>query len=407
MPALTATFGFLSGMSVIDYFTAVLLLAGIGLLVLLSHGKRFKLFRKLFGPSRMHLTLEGKLFLVLSGVICAAAINTRINLMYLVAGLMLSALMISVLFSRSVKRIEVSRSAPSRIHAGEQAVIHLYLKSMRRRVTVFTVLAQDHVDGPVELAVPAATALQLRAGSTRRVTYRCVFPRRGVYRFTHVVLRSRFPLGLFEMQFERPLAHEVVVYPSLGTIKHLPHGHANHLGQMMQRVNSIGNDEFSHLRDYRPDDNPRRIHWRTSARAGKLHVMEFRGLPARTAEISFDPTIASDADAAIEGFEKAARFAATISQYFSSRGYSLSFSVAGTAPVIVTGKRILPEIFERLGRAEPRISDNPRPHHGNGTPALKVNVVVHGRCSAEDHTIVAAACDPELDQWFSDAEART
>ena len=30
--------------------------------------------------------------------------------------------------------------------------------------------------------------------------------------------------------------------------------------------------EFDDIREYRPGDRPRRIHWRTSARTGRLHV---------------------------------------------------------------------------------------------------------------------------------------
>gem|GEM_PF-956078 len=400
------TFALMSALSVIDYCTAVLLLSGIGLLVLLSHGKRFRLFRKVFGPSRTRLTLEGKLFLILSGVICTAAINTRINLMYLVAGLMLSALLVSVVFSRSVQKIKVRRSAPGRIHAGEPVTIRLNLKSPRRRVTVFTVMAQDHVAGPAAVDAPPATALQLRPGAAQSISYRCTFPRRGVYRFTHVVLKSRFPFGLFEMQFEQPIEQEVVVYPAIGRIKHLPSGHAGSLGQIMLPLNAVGQDDFSHLRDYRPDDNPRRIHWRTSARLGKLHVMEFRGLPARTAEILFDPAIRDDSSAAAEGFEKAARFAATISEHLASQDYSLRFSLDGNALQVGPGKRILPEILESLARAEPKIGGDPAAHQGNGAPALRIRVTIHGKCRADDHHVVAAACDPELDRWFADSEGR-
>ena len=405
MYRLFASFAFFSGASVVDYCTAVLLLSGIGLLLLLSRGKRFKLFRKVFGPSTTRLTLEGKLFLILSGVICTAAINTRINLMYLVAGLMLSALMVSVLFSRSVHKIQVSRSAPRRIHAGEQVTVRLNLTSKRRRVTVFTVVAQDHVAGPAKVTAPAATALQLRPGAVQSLSYRCTFPSRGVYRFTHVVLRSRFPFGLFEMQFEHPVEHEVAVYPAIGRIKHLPNGHASSLGQIMQPANATGQDDFSHLRDYRPDDNPRRIHWRTSARLGKLHVMEFRGLPARTAEILFDPTVRADSEEEIESFEKATRFAATISDHLASEDYGLRFSLNGSGVVSGPGKRILPEILEALARAEPVVSADPAPEAGNGAPALKVRVAVRGKCSANERRVVAAACDPELDRWFADREA--
>jgi len=392
----------LSSIPTAYYLTAILLVFGVGLLLLLSHGKKFKVFRKIVGPARTRLTIEGKMLLGLSAVMCAAAINTRVNLMCGVVGLMVSVLIVSVLFSRSVQRIAVSRWVAGGVYAGDEVTVRLHLKNTRRRMTAFSVVAQDHVEGPVGVNVPAATALQLRAGTAQCIVYRCVFPRRGVYRFTHVVLKSRFPFGLFEMQFEVPVENELVVYPAIGSIRRLPAGNANDLGQIMLRMNRAGQDEFSHLRDYRPDDNPRRIHWRTSARLGKLHVMEFRGLPARTAEILFDPTVRSDSDEAAADFEKAARFAATISDYLAMHDYSLRFSVDGAAPLVGRGKRVLPGILESLARAQPILAHGPAPHQGNGTPALKVKVVAYGKCSFSDHTMVAAAGDPKLDRWFQD-----
>jgi len=396
----------LSPMAVIDFVTVAVLLAGVGLLLLLSHGRRFRFFRRLFGRSRLRLTLEGKLFLVLSGIICAAAINTSINLMYFVAGLTLSALLVSLAFSRNIRKIDVRRSAPHSVHAGEQVSVRLCLTSRRRRLTLFTLVVQDHANGPADAKLPPVGVLQLRAGATQTVSYRCTFPRRGVYRFTAVTLRSRFPFGLFEIQYEHPLEQEIIVCPAIGTIANLPAGHANRMGRMMLNGAAAGQDEFSHLRDYRPDDNPRRIHWRTSARLGKLHVMEFRGLPARSASIQFDPTIDSTSKATAEHFEKAARFAATIADHLASRDYSLTFRLDGTGPITGPGKRLLPEIFESLARVEPVPGAAPPEHEGNGNDGLNISVGVRGRCSFGGNRMLAAASDPDLARWFQDQEAR-
>ena len=400
---------FLARISAVDLITAALFLTGLGLLVLLSRGSKFKSFRRIFGASRTRMTLEGKLFLVLSGVMCMAAINTHINLMYLVAGLMLTAMLISASFSRSVQKITVARSAPEMVAAGEPVTVRFILTNTRRRTTVFTVVVQDNADGPLPARLPAVAALHLRPRTPQTVAYRCVFPRRGVYRFTHVLLKSRFPFGLFEMQFERALPGEIVVHPAIGRIKSLPNGHAGQVGQIERPLHRMGQDEFSHLRDYRPDDNPRRIHWRTSARLRKLHVMEFEGLPAKTAEIEFDCGVPANADG--REFERAARFAATLADHLSAEGYSLKFSrdsrdPAGSGePVAGPGKRVLPEILECLARSEPCTCDHPaRPTH-NGTSGLMVKVTSQGKCSFADHVFVAAACDPELDTWYWDNDA--
>ena len=400
---------FLARITGLDLLTIGLFLMGVGLLVLLSRGSKFAPFRRIFGPSRARLTLDGKLFLVLAGVMCVAAINTHINLMYLVSGLMLTAIIISASFSRSVQKIQVARSAPEMVAAGETITIRLALTNIRHRFTVFTAVIQDNAEGPMPARIPAVTALHLRPGIPQTVSYRCVFPHRGVYRFTHVLLRSRFPFGLFEMQFERPLPDEIVVHPAIGRIKGLPNGHAGQVGQIERPLHRIGQDEFSHLRDYRPDDNPRRIHWRTSARLRQLHVMEFEGLPAKTAEIEFDCGVPNGAGG--PEFERAARFAATLAEHLSAEDYSLRFSLdtrepsGPSEPISGSGKRVLPEILDRLARTQPFTCNDPSLPTHNGACALKVRVTSQGKCSFSDHVFVAAACDPELDTWYWDSDA--
>lgn len=386
--------------TLLDLAAVLLLLVGVGLFVLISRGSRLKFFRRIFGPSRAIATTEGKLFLLLSGVMCLAAVNTRINLMYLVAGLMISALSASMLFSRVIRKIEVTRAAVGPAVAGQPVKVKLTLRNANRRATAFTVVAVDHAGGPARVKLSAVSAVQLAAGGRQSFTYTCTFPRRGVYRFTHVLLKSRFPFGLFEVQFERPLEQEVVVYPAIGSLKALPDGHADHFGQRAHSHGNFGQDEFANLRDYRPDDNPRRIHWRTSARLQKLHVMEFHGLPTKSAEIEFDTAVCKGSD--FEVFEKAARFAATLADRMLSDGYSMSFSLRGKAPLSGPGRKILPEILDTLARVEPIVCECNAPEPANGAKGLKVRITSHGKCSSGDRFFVAAASDPELDRWYSD-----
>ena len=386
--------------TLLDLSAVVLLLVGVGLFVLLSRGNRFRFFRRIFGPSRAALTSEGKAFLLLSGVMFLAAVNTQINLMHLVAGLMISAIGASLLFSRVIRRIEVTRVAAGPFVAGQPVSVRLTLHNANRHATAFTMVATDHASGPSPVNLHPVSALQLAAGSSQSFTYTCTFPRRGVYRFTHVLLKSRFPFGLLEMQFERSLEQEVVVYPATGTMKAVPDGHAHDLGRRTQRQNAPGQEEFSNLRDYRPDDNPRRIHWRTSARLQQLHVMEFHGLPARSAEIEFDPGVRRGADA--QAFEKAARFAATLAGRMLSDGYCLRFSLRGKTALSGPGRVILPAILDTLARVEPCVIDAEQPDAANSLHGLKVRVTARGKCAVGERLFVAAASDPELDRWYSD-----
>jgi uncharacterized protein (DUF58 family) len=101
--------------------------------------------------------------------------------------------------------------------------------------------------------------------------------RRGLLRFSAVVLARSDPLGLFRAFVRVPLPQTALILPRrylvppvalAGTMKYQPGGVAlaSNIGQ---------SEEFVALRDYRPGDPLRHIHWRSWARTGKPVVKEF------------------------------------------------------------------------------------------------------------------------------------
>jgi uncharacterized protein (DUF58 family) len=94
-----------------------------------------------------------------------------------------------------------------------------------------------------------------------------------------VTFRTGGPLGLAGRQSTLPLTDEVKVYPPL-------HGRAKvelrveraHLLQAGQRSSAFrgGGSEFDSLREYRRDDEFRRINWRATARAPRPVANEYR-----------------------------------------------------------------------------------------------------------------------------------
>jgi hypothetical protein len=102
--------------------------------------------------------------------------------------------------------------------------------------------------------------------------------RRGVLRFEGVSVGRPEALGLVRGFTHLPLPHSVLILPrryplpSLclgGTLKYQPGGIA--------LAGSVGeSEEFISLRDYRPGDPLRHIHWRSWARTGQPIVREFQ-----------------------------------------------------------------------------------------------------------------------------------
>ncbi|HOW62637.1 MAG TPA: DUF58 domain-containing protein [Candidatus Contendobacter sp.] len=102
--------------------------------------------------------------------------------------------------------------------------------------------------------------------------------RRGWLEFAALNVGRPEPLGLLQRRFRQPLNDRLLVLPRRYPVPPLHF----HDGRRYQRggvhlAQSVGEeDEFIGLREYRPGDPPRRIHWRSFAKRGEPIVKEFQ-----------------------------------------------------------------------------------------------------------------------------------
>ena len=125
-----------------------------------------------------------------------------------------------------------------------------------------------------------------------RVRWQGTSPRRGKYRFRDLDLGTRAPFGFIERRVTVPLADEIVIYPKIGRLTRRWFqlqrlANENRMGKRHDR--SSQQEEYHGLRDYRPGDSPRWIHWRTSARRGELMVKEFEQQNEQELALLIDP----------------------------------------------------------------------------------------------------------------------
>jgi uncharacterized protein (DUF58 family) len=105
-----------------------------------------------------------------------------------------------------------------------------------------------------------------------------IFPlRRGVLHFTGVTVARPDPLGLFRSFVKVDAPQSVLILPrrySLPAIA-LPGALRYQEGGVALAANVGSSEEFVALRDYRPGDPLRHIHWRSWAKVGKPIVKEY------------------------------------------------------------------------------------------------------------------------------------
>lgn len=118
----------------------------------------------------------------------------------------------------------------------------------------------------------------LLPGTEQSVRAQLLPTRRGVLRFSAVAIAVPDPLGLFRSLQSIPAPQSVLILPKRYSIPpfELPGAMKFQQGGVSM-ASSIGeSEEFVSLREYRPGDPLRRIHWKSFAKIGKPIVKEFQ-----------------------------------------------------------------------------------------------------------------------------------
>ncbi len=219
------------------------------------------------------------LILLLAGASYLAAQTTGqrlfFHLSYILAGLPLVAFVWTLLNLYGL-RIE-------REHASLRASVG---ESTRERITIenrwwlpkLWIELQDESDLPNH--EPGFVAY-LGAREATRWTTRTLCTQRGRFRLGPTRIISSDPFGLFRFSRLISGSGEIIVYPPTEelTAFRLPGAELSTGSSSLIRAHSI-TPNVATIRDYQPGDSFNRIHWRSTARHGRLMVKEFELDPA-------------------------------------------------------------------------------------------------------------------------------
>lgn len=188
---------------------------------------------------------------------------------------------------------ELRRVAPAR--AGAEAAQDLPPRRGWRRPRVGYMLFKRAVRRLEGGRCLASALRELGPGRGARVPVEVVPIRRGWLHLDAVRVTHADPLGVFRAVARVPAADRVLVLPARYPVRWDGAGAAVHRprpGRTRSRVTGPGTD-FARLREYRPRDPLRHIHWRAWARLGEPVVKEFHEeSPSRNALVldTFAPT---------------------------------------------------------------------------------------------------------------------
>ncbi|HEY0017126.1 MAG TPA: DUF58 domain-containing protein [Longimicrobium sp.] len=222
-------------------------------------------------PRRLRFSRAGWFFSGGSVLLGVAAIGTGNNLLFLMLGGMLGFITLSGWLSEQMlRRLEVRRRV-ARATAGAPSRITYEVRNGNRRLPAFSVEAgeaRSEARGWIPVIDPA------ESGTARAET---VWETRGVYPLKTVTLSTSFPFGLFVKERDFDVPGEVIVWPKTDRPVREPR-------LAGERVRNAGEafagsagarGEYRGLRPYRPGDDPRDVHWKTTARVGHPVMREY------------------------------------------------------------------------------------------------------------------------------------
>jgi uncharacterized protein (DUF58 family) len=276
-------------------------------------------------------------------MVCFAALNTGNNLIYLMAALLLSFLICSAAISLfSLRGLELRRGALPEVIAGEEAKIGVKVTSRRTRANAYAVRVTDGAVSTRERLTGQAFSVRVTPGQTVRLSYGITPQWRGEYRFDEALLVSGFPFGLFSALRRFDLPDCMIVYPCMGKLSRelIRLGQGWGSEKIMRSSKRLGSDEFYGIREYRPGDNPRHIHWRSSARQSKLMLKEFEREEPLGYTIVLDSFADPDDDASLDRLETAISLTASLIDELARHGARI-FLIAAMpdSAVVFNGRR--------------------------------------------------------------------
>lgn len=263
----------------------------------------------------LSLTRDGLRFILLLGIVCFAAYNTKNNVLYVMLSFGIATVFVGFAAGwLSLRRLRVAGAQLADAYAGLPA---------------YETVELENGGGPFDaygLGVEggAATVPFLARDKSASCRVERLYRRRGIYDGEPVAVSSRFPFGFFAFSRKLRAPRKHIVYPRIRPVDNaLFAGHRGGGGNAAQRRGH--GDDFFRLRDYIAGDHIHHVHWKTSAKLGKLMVRELGESEDERLTIGLVPQISETRDSA--EFEILVSAAASLVSHLVRSGARFRFLV--------------------------------------------------------------------------------
>lgn len=214
------------------------------------------------------LTSAGKVFLGLGAVALLAGLALGYHTLIALGLAFLITVVVARIWIIRRPRVTASRTViPERVRSGRPARSELTITNRGRRRTSGGLALERFGDGQLPVEVPG-----LEPGESAVITTELPTDRRGVFRVGPLDVTRADPFGLMRAGEPDEGISRLWVHPIVHELEPYPSGHARDLEGPDSGEALEGGITFHTLREYVRGDDLRLVHWRSSARSGKLMV---------------------------------------------------------------------------------------------------------------------------------------
>ena len=215
----------------------------------------------------------GIIYTLVSAGLGLVAVNSGNNLMYLITAMLLGFLLSSgIAGRRNLYGAELSVAFPDEIYAGEQCVVSVSVANKKRSAPIFFI--------SIEFAADEAFFSLIEPGQSAKNFLLTKFMRRGRHKAGLFYVSSIYPFNLFKRYRHVIIEDDVVVFPY--PLKCSPdeifiNENPEDDNRTKDHGKVIAETDVAGLRPYEEGDSIRRVHWKSSARTGKLNTKLYEG----------------------------------------------------------------------------------------------------------------------------------
>jgi uncharacterized protein (DUF58 family) len=253
-------------------------------------------------PTRHRLTSRFSSALLLTFVLFYAAAVSGSSWFLLLAGAVAGLGAASLPARARLDGLVVQVDHPPRVSAGDPLTMRVSVANEGRRTSSAAAVVL-HTPGLEDVAVSVG---RLDPGAATSAVLSRASERRGVAEATSAVLVTRPALGLRVAVRELSLPGRLVVHPGLRHRSDQPVTRRHQVGEQPAGMTADGGSEVVGVREWRTGDDPARVHWRSTARSGRLTLLERSSAEVEELRVVL---VGSDRH---PGFEEALSDAATV-----------------------------------------------------------------------------------------------